>query len=144
MRQIAFAQQGTAAFMQAFVAVVHLKIDTHTNQLSWCKKNLSDSGRLCFHTQNMAFSFRSFRPTKEALQQSNTHSDKCSETNLNPNFQLSFPRKFARLVLFHLIKKHSFNLVCVLDLFSERWQSTLFQIFLVTYDCNLLFILFYL
>ena len=30
MRQIAFAQQGTAAFMQAFVAVVHLKIDTHT------------------------------------------------------------------------------------------------------------------
>ena len=29
-----------------------------------------------------------------------------------------------------IIKKRSFNLLCVLDLFSERWQSTLFQIFL--------------
>ena len=37
------------------------------------------------------------------------------------------PRKFARFVLFRLIKKSSFNLLCVLDLFSERWQSTLFQ-----------------
>ena len=26
-------------------------------------------------------------------------------------------------------KKRSFNLLYVLDLFSERWQSTLFQIF---------------
>ena len=34
----------------------------------------------------------------------------------------------ARFVLFHLIKKRSFNLLCVLDLFSERWQSTLSQI----------------
>ena len=39
------------------------------------------------------------------------------------------PRKFARSVLFRLIKKRSFNLLCVLDLFSERWQSILFQIF---------------
>ena len=35
----------------------------------------------------------------------------------------------ARFVLFRLIKKLSFNLLCVLDLFSERWQSTLFQNF---------------
>ena len=30
----------------------------------------------------------------------------------------------------------SFNFLCVLDLFSERWQSTLFQIFLllITFD----------
>ena len=40
------------------------------------------------------------------------------------------PKKIARFVLFRLIKKHSFNLLCVLDLFSERWQSTLFQILL--------------
>ena len=34
-------------------------------------------------------------------------------------------RKFARFVLFRLIKKRSFNLLCVLDLFfSECWQST--------------------
>ena len=38
-------------------------------------------------------------------------------------------QKFARFVLFRLIEKCSFNLLCVLDLFSERWQSTLFQIF---------------
>ena len=38
-------------------------------------------------------------------------------------------RKFARFVLFRLIKKRSFNLLCVLDFFSERWQTTLFQIF---------------
>ena len=31
--------------------------------------------------------------------------------------------------VFCLIKKRSFNLLCVLDLFSECWQSTLFQIF---------------
>ena len=38
----------------------------------------------------------------------------------------------ARFVLFRPIKKRSFNLLCVLDLFlSERWQSTLFQIFLL-------------
>ena len=41
------------------------------------------------------------------------------------------PRKFARFVLFRLIKKRSVNLLCVLDLFSERWQSTLFQIFVL-------------
>ena len=29
----------------------------------------------------------------------------------------------------HETQKRSFNLSCVLDLFSERWQSTLFQIF---------------
>ena len=39
------------------------------------------------------------------------------------------PRKVARFVLFRPIKKRSFNLLCVLDLFSERWQSTLFKIF---------------
>ena len=38
-------------------------------------------------------------------------------------------QKYARFVLFRLIKKRSSNLVCVLILFSERWQSTLFQIF---------------
>ena len=38
-------------------------------------------------------------------------------------------RKFARFILFRPIKTRSFNLLCVLDLFSERWQSTLFQIF---------------
>ena len=31
--------------------------------------------------------------------------------------------------LFRLIKKRSFNLLWVLALFSERWQSNLFQIF---------------
>ena len=40
------------------------------------------------------------------------------------------PRKCAHFVLFHPIKKRSFNLSCVLDLFWEPWQSTLFQIFL--------------
>ena len=34
-----------------------------------------------------------------------------------------------RFVLFRPIKKRSFNLLCVLDLFVERWQSTLFEIF---------------
>ena len=29
-------------------------------------------------------------------------------------------------------KKHSLNLLCVLDHFSECWQSTLFHIFLVS------------
>ena len=33
MRQIASAQHGTSAFMQAFVAVVHPKIDTKKIQL---------------------------------------------------------------------------------------------------------------
>ena len=36
-------------------------------------------------------------------------------------------RKFAGFVLFRLIKKRSFNLLYVLDLFWERWQSTLFR-----------------
>ena len=40
------------------------------------------------------------------------------------------PRKFSRFVLFRLIDKRSFNLSCILDLFAERWQSTLFQMFL--------------
>ena len=31
-----------------------------------------------------------------------------------------FPRKFARIVLFRPIKKRSFNLLCVLDLWSSR------------------------
>ena len=39
------------------------------------------------------------------------------------------PRRFACFVLFYPVKKRSFNLLCVLDLFSERWQSTLFQSF---------------
>ena len=34
-----------------------------------------------------------------------------------------------KFVLFCPIKKRSFNLLCVLDLFSERCQSSLFQIF---------------
>ena len=40
-------------------------------------------------------------------------------------------RKFVCFVLFQPIKKGSFNLLCVLDPFSERWQSTStqFQIF---------------
>ena len=41
------------------------------------------------------------------------------------------PRKFSRFVLFRLIDKRSFNLSCILDLFAERWQSTLFQMFLL-------------
>ena len=44
-------------------------------------------------------------------------------------WQRGLPRKFACFVLFCLIKKRSFNLLCVLDIFSECWQSTLFQIF---------------
>ena len=39
-----------------------------------------------------------------------------------------FPQNFSCFVLFRSIKKHSFNLLCVLDFFSERWQSTLFPI----------------
>ena len=42
------------------------------------------------------------------------------------------PRKFARLVLFCSFRKCSCNLLCVLDLFSECWQSTLFQIFFLS------------
>ena len=37
------------------------------------------------------------------------------------------PPKFACFDQFHLIKKCSFTLSCALDLFSECWQSTLFQ-----------------
>ena len=40
------------------------------------------------------------------------------------------PRKCVRFVLFCPLKKRSLNFLCVLDLFSERWQLTLFQIFL--------------
>ena len=40
------------------------------------------------------------------------------------------PRKFARFVLFRPIKRRSFNLLCALDLFSERWRSALFQMLL--------------
>ena len=39
------------------------------------------------------------------------------------------PRKLARFVLFRPVKKRSCNFLCVLDLFSERWQSTLFHFF---------------
>ena len=46
-------------------------------------------------------------------------------------WKIELTQKFARLVLFCLIKKRSFILLCVLHLFSERWQSTLFQIFLI-------------
>ena len=38
------------------------------------------------------------------------------------------------------IKKRSFNLLCVLDLFSERWQSTLFLMSLETVQFCLGFI----
>ena len=41
------------------------------------------------------------------------------------------PKKIACFVLFHPIKKLSLNLLCVLDLFSECWQSTLFHIFYI-------------
>ena len=48
------------------------------------------------------------------------------------------PRKIARFVQFRPDKKRSFNLLCVLDLFSERWQSALFQIFLykIVSECS--------
>ena len=39
------------------------------------------------------------------------------------------PWKSALLVLFRPIKNRSLNLLCVLDLFSEHWQSTLFPFF---------------
>ena len=39
------------------------------------------------------------------------------------------PQKFASFVLFHPIKKRSFNLLCVLELSSERRWSTLFHFF---------------
>ena len=66
MKQIAYVQHGTSAFMQAFVVVVHLKTDPHKNQLFDVKKKkkLSDIGRLHFHTQNMVFHFFPFRPKK--------------------------------------------------------------------------------
>ena len=38
LRQIASAQHDTSALMQAFVVVVHLKIDSHKNQLFDVKK----------------------------------------------------------------------------------------------------------
>ena len=43
-----------------------------------------------------------------------------------------FSWKFARFVLFHPIKKCSFNLLCVCDFFSEWCQSTLSQIFFLS------------
>ena len=46
------------------------------------------------------------------------------------------PQKCACFVLFCPTKKCSFNLLFVLDLFSERWQSTLFQIFLYFFPDN--------
>ena len=57
MRQVASAQHGTTAFMQAFVVVVHFKIDTHKNELFDVKKkkNLSNTGRLHFHTHGLLF-----------------------------------------------------------------------------------------
>ena len=73
MRKIAFALHGTSAFMQAFVVVVYLRINTHKNQLFDVKKNLNNIGRLHFHTYIMAFYFLTFRPKKELLQQRNTH-----------------------------------------------------------------------
>ena len=57
-------------------------------------------------------------------------------------WKIGRPQTFACVVLFHPIKKRSFNLLCVLDPFSECWQSALFQIFFVTHDCNFLFVLF--
>ena len=36
------------------------------------------------------------------------------------------PRKFARFVLFRLIKKRSFQLECVLDLYYQYSKITLF------------------
>ena len=40
MRQIAFAQHGASAFMQAFVVAVHLKINTHKNLLFHVKQKI--------------------------------------------------------------------------------------------------------
>ena len=59
------------------VVVVHPKIGTE-KQLFDVRKNLSGlayihTGWLHFHTQNMAFYCLPFKPKKEALQQSDTH-----------------------------------------------------------------------
>ena len=51
--------------------------------------------------------------------------------------RLAGGQPFARFVLFRLIKKRSFNLLGVLGLFSDRWQSTLFQIFFSSSSSNL-------
>ena len=51
-----------------------------------------------------------------------------------------FPRKCARFVLFRLIKRRSFNLLCVLDIFSERWQSVSYSFsffFFLILQCSL-------
>ena len=47
-------------------------------------------------------------------------------------FEISMSLSMSSFVLFRLIKKRSRNLLCVLDIFSERWQSTLFQFFFIT------------
>ena len=81
MRQIAFAQHGTSAFIHAFVVVIHPKIYTKNTifVVKKKKKSLSDLAYyiqtewLLFHTQNMASSFFPFRPKKTMLQLSNTY-----------------------------------------------------------------------
>ena len=47
---------------------------------------------------------------------------------LKERFLIRRNRTKRIFVLFRLIKNRSFNLLCVLDLFSERWQSAQFQI----------------
>ena len=52
-----------------------------------------------------------------------------------------FLEKLPRFLLFRPIKRRSFNLLCVLDLFFlERWQSTLFQNFFCV--CGIFFLIF--
>ena len=45
------------------------------------------------------------------------------------------PQKCARFVRFRPIIKRSFSLLCVLDLFSELWQSAFFQNFFLSCIC---------
>ena len=70
------------------------------------------------------------RQRRDAKDRSKTHK------KLKERFLIGRNRtKRANFVLFRSIKKRSFNLLCVLDLFfsSERWQSTLFLFFFFKY-----------
>ena len=50
-----------------------------------------------------------------------------------------FPQKIVHFVLFCPIKSILFNFLCVFNIFSECWQSTLFQIFFFFFfTCKLL------
>ena len=47
-----------------------------------------------------------------------------------------FPRKFARFALFRQIKKRSFNLLCVLDLFQNAGSQLCFRFFFFVFHCG--------